>query len=80
MTRRFYRKAIPANCHPLVAAIMREVNDRRIDFPSLGARAGVCPRTVAQWRIDRTPNLVNFVAVAEALGFEVRLERKSPTT
>lgn len=77
---RFYRKAIPPGCHPLVAALVEAMNDRRLDFPTLGEKAGVCPRTIAEWRYSRTPNLTNFIAAAEAVGLEVVVQRKDPTS
>jgi len=39
-------------------------------------KSGVSWRSVYYWRRARDPQISNFVAVAEALGFEVILRRK----
>ena len=70
-------KPIEHNAHPCVALIWHEVVDRNLSMKSLGAVSGVDAKTIRAWfKSPRSPNLASIIAVLQALGFELKVEKR----
>ena len=67
----------PGNCHPLVRFIVEEMQRQRVGYYDLADRSGVDRNTVRAWRTRNTPSVANVEAVLGALGYELRVVRKS---
>ena len=66
--------------HPLIAVLREERRTQGISQSRLALRIGVHNAQVCQWeKGERRPMLDNFVAFANALGFELELVRKGTT-
>lgn len=52
---------------------------RKSSIPMLAEKSGVAVSTIRNWLHGRaTPSILNFEAVANALGYKVVLEKKTP--
>lgn len=65
----------PKNGHPLVAQLFSRMVERDYSYDEVAYYSGINKETLRGWR-DKNPNLVNFVAVANSLGFDVVLQEQ----
>lgn len=63
-------RSIPENGHPLVAGLMRFVEEKEISISELARRAGVGRATPRRW-VLHSPTLAKFDAVLAVLGMEL---------
>ena len=65
------------HCHPLVKFIFDQCERQRISPKELAKKAGLGDRcAIYKWRKKWNPQLPNFEAVINALGFEIKIVRK----
>jgi DNA-binding phage protein len=63
--------------HPLVCDLFSLMREQRVGMTAFAKKVGVSRSAFKQWRDSSTPNLGAFVAVANALGYEVVLRPKA---
>jgi transposase len=62
---------------PLVKELFALMDAKDVEMGRLAHRAGISKGTFYSWRTSRSPMLVSFEAVANALGYEVVLRERS---
>ena len=68
------RLSIPSNCHPLVRQLFEIANRERATMKEIAGRAGMVPyQTLSNWRYGSSPQLQNFEAALNALGYKLRV-------
>ena len=62
--------------HPLIHWMWNEMNNQRASQLDVADRAGVSASAMRKWRTGaRSPRMLEFDAVAQALGYEVTIRR-----
>ena len=65
---------IPPHVHPLVRALVEKLNQQQTTILEVALKSGLHPQTVSGWRYHATPNIRDFQAAANALGYELGLK------
>ena len=77
---RYQKQKVPPKrsaVHPLVHWLWGEINKQRASQLDVEKRSGVSTSAMRKWRTgERTPRVLEFDAVAQALGFEITIRRK----
>lgn len=77
MRRWNYRTTIPARAHPLVKEMYALMIKQRASAEDVCDRAGLGKKTIPNWRhTNFGPQLGNFEAALNALGYELKIVRK----
>ena len=66
------RYKVPENIHPWVRFLLIEAKEQRCTLKSLADRSGVMVGTIRNWRDRAMPNLANFEACLNSLGYEIQ--------
>lgn len=62
----------------IVSALFHELQSQAISESDLSARLGVHLNSVSNWRLGRsTPSVIDMAIMANELGFELTLTRRS---
>ena len=69
---------VPERAHPLVRRLFVLINRDGCTLEELAARSGVDSQTLNSWRSRKSPQLVTFEAMLNALGFELRIVHREP--
>jgi hypothetical protein len=59
---------------PVLIELDRIMREKRLTLTELSRRSGVTDACIRDWGARTSPRLANLVAVAEALGYRVKLE------
>lgn len=71
------RLSVPDGCHPLVRQLFEIANEQRATMKEIAGRAGMVPyATLSNWRYGNCPQLQNFEAALNALGYELHIRPK----
>lgn len=78
LKRSFYRRKIKQypRAHPIVKQLLNQARQNGIPLSWLAEQAGICPESICAWGNHSSPTLVNIIAVANCLGFDLRLVRR----
>jgi transcriptional regulator with XRE-family HTH domain len=63
---------VPANAHPLVKALFREMVKQRVTISDMADRSGIGRNAISKWRYCDTPTIINIEACFNVLGFELK--------
>lgn len=78
--RYFIKENFHPNARPIVVRLYNIANDEQVSFEELERRSGVGRITISTWghrtAIRREPNLYNFEAVLNALGYELMIVKR----
>jgi DNA-binding phage protein len=66
----------PRNTNPLIVRLVELINDGGIDSFELCRRAGLGTGAIHAWRHHSNPGVNNLEAVLNALGYELKIERR----
>ena len=69
--RRPPKLKVAPSAHPLVHWLFHEMYEQQISTKDMGTKSGVRHYTLTDWRIRTTPNLSNFEACANVLGYTI---------
>jgi hypothetical protein len=67
------KHVIPQRAHPLVRRMFVLINQENCTLEELAARSGVDSQTMNSWRSRKSPQLVTFEAVLNALGRKLQI-------
>lgn len=71
------RHTIPERAHPFVRQLFKIINDEGVTLEELAARSGVDSQAFNSWRSRKSPQLVTFEAALNALGWRLRIVRRT---
>ena len=71
------KRPLPQGTHPLVALMFSEMERQDIGPRVLGEMSGVNGGNIQQWREMVKPSLFQLECCLNALGFELKAERKN---
>ena len=74
--QRFKPMAVPEGVSAIVRDLFKIMTEQKIGVREAAKRSGVDGNTILTWRTNRVPSTTNFEAVANALGYELRLVRR----
>jgi transcriptional regulator with XRE-family HTH domain len=78
--RKYQRQKAPREgmaIHPLVYWMWTEMNRQRASQEDIAKRSGVSSSAMRKWRTgDRSPRMLEFDAIANALGYSLVIRRK----
>ncbi len=66
------RYTIPENIHPWIKFLFVEAKKQRCSFESLAKRSGVTVGTIRNWRDRALPNIANYEACLNSLGYKIK--------
>jgi len=71
---------VPPKAHPLVRALIEEMNAQRVTLTEMAERSGVSRATISEWRYRSAPCVETLVACFNVLGLDlvVRPVREVP--
>ena len=72
---RFRPLPVPAGIPAIVRDLFEIMAKQRIGVREAAKRSGVDGNTILTWRLTRSPSINNYEAVANALGYGLRLVR-----
>jgi 2,3-bisphosphoglycerate-independent phosphoglycerate mutase len=75
----FKPSPVPEGVPAIVRDLFKIMTEQRIGVREIAKRSGVHGNTILTWRASRVPSISNFEAVANALGYELHLVRRTPT-
>jgi DNA-binding phage protein len=64
---------VPERAHPFVRRMFEIINQEGCTLEELAARSGVDSQAMNSWRSRKSPQLVTFEAVLNALGYQLRI-------
>jgi hypothetical protein len=67
------RHLVPQHAHPLVRRMIELINQDGCTLEELASRSGVDSQTVNSWRSRKSPQLVTFEAMLNALGYRLTI-------
>lgn len=62
---------VPEHAPALVRALIERANEQKTTLKEIAERSGLQYKTISEWRYRRAPNLPNFVAALNAIGFDL---------
>lgn len=76
-TASIFKSAMAPGQHPLVGQLCDLISRERWQPVFLYREAGVGYGTITHWRSGMTPNLANFDAILNAMGYELCIRRRA---
>lgn len=73
MMRKFIKASIPDRCSPLVRRLFEIMGENWVGVSDIAERTGLGKRTIQKWRTTHVPDLMNFEAALNALGYGLRI-------
>lgn len=67
---------IPKNAHPLVKQLFKTLNTHKKTIPEVSHHSGIPSATISSWRYNRNPNLLNFEAALNSIGYSLKIVRQ----
>jgi transcriptional regulator with XRE-family HTH domain len=78
LRRRFRPLAAPVGVSAIVSDLFELMTRRKVSISEIADESGINKNTIYTWRISRVPSITNFEAVANALGYKLRLVEIPP--
>jgi hypothetical protein len=70
------KKPCPQNINPLIKRLFELAHEQRIALLDVEEKAGLGHATMVKWKNSRKPQLENFEAALNVLGYELKIVRK----
>tara|TARA_R100000808_G_C2141895_1_gene149720 strand:- start:135 stop:368 length:234 start_codon:yes stop_codon:yes gene_type:complete len=67
----------PKNKNPLIAELVRIMNDQGVESIALCDAAGIAPCSISSWRLRHNPTIHNFEAALNVLGYELSIRKRN---
>lgn len=74
--RKFRPHRIPTNVHPIVRRLFELMHEEQLGVLDMSERSGINRNTIKDWKARSIPNVLNFDACLNTLGYELAIRKK----